>query len=58
MPLYTYLARDKQGNSKQGEIDLDSEARLAEWLSAQGFLLTRFEEKGQKKKWPSFVIWK
>ncbi|PIU01807.1 hypothetical protein COT68_01245 [bacterium (Candidatus Torokbacteria) CG09_land_8_20_14_0_10_42_11] len=54
MPLYTYLARDKQGNSKQGEIDLDSEARLAEWLSAQGFLLTRFEEKGQKKKWPSF----
>lgn len=53
MPLYAYLARDKQGNLKEGEIDLDSEARLAEWLSGQGFLLTNFEEKGKKKKWPS-----
>ncbi len=48
MPLYTYSARDKEGNVKQGEINLDSEAKLAEWLYTQGFLLTHSEEKGKQ----------
>lgn len=50
MPLYIYSARDKEGNVKKGEIDLDSEAKLAEWLYSQGFLLTHFDEKGKKGK--------
>ncbi len=50
MPLYTYTARDKQGNIKQGEINLGSERKLAHWLYAQGYLLTKFEEKGGRGK--------
>ena len=50
MPLYIYSARDKEGNVKKGEIDFDSEAKLAEWLYSQGFLLTHFDEKGKKGK--------
>jgi len=48
MPLYKYTARDKQGNIKQGEISLGSERKLARWLYAQGYLLTKFEEEGDK----------
>lgn len=51
MPLYNYIARDKQGNIKKGEIEADSEKKLAAWLYDQGFLLTRFEEKGQRSPW-------
>lgn len=50
MPLYSYIARDKQGNVKKGEINKDSEKELAHWLYGQGFILTKFEERDPKKK--------
>lgn len=54
MPLYTYLARDKQGNIKKGEINLESEQKLGKWLYDQGFFLSKFEVKGEEKRGSSF----
>lgn len=51
--LYTYQARDQAGNIKQGEIDLPSEEKLAQWLYGQGFLLTK---SSVKKKGGEFSL--
>jgi MSHA biogenesis protein MshG len=49
MPLYSYLARDKQGRPVKGEIALDNEGELVRYLEREGLLPIKFEKKVEEK---------
>ncbi len=57
---YKYTARNKNGELENGELEINSEHELAEYLRNKGLLLTSAEIIGQKKKnktkfsWPLF----
>lgn len=49
MPLYSYLARDKQGRPVKGEVALDNEGELVRYLERKGLLPIKFEKKVKQK---------
>ncbi|RKY36101.1 MAG: hypothetical protein DRP73_03925, partial [Candidatus Omnitrophota bacterium] len=49
MPLYSYLARDKQGKPVKGEVVLENETELIRYLEKEDLLPIKFEEKIESK---------
>lgn len=49
MPLYKYLARDRQGRPVKGEAVFENETELVRFLESQQLLLIKFEEKKKKE---------
>ncbi len=49
MPLYSYLARDREGKPVKGEAVFSNETELVRFLENQGLLPIKFEEKKKKE---------
>ena len=57
MPIYSYLAFDKNNNKKiEGEIESSSSANLRGELQEKGLFVIRIEEKIQAKSGPRFKL--
>ena len=54
MPLFTYVAKNNQGEIKKGEMESKDRASLAEALRTQGFFVTAISEKEESFKNKSF----
>ena len=48
MPVYNYLARDKNGQAVRGKINMSSEAELLNYLEKQNLLAISFDKAKSK----------